>query len=139
MESNLHIGKSVVVEMIASVENTSEERCGFLFGNATNSRIITSIMSTPNISTEDKRRHFAIDPLKYLHAEGYASHNNLELLGIFHSHPNERAVPSETDRKAAQPFLSYVILSVLQAKFSAIRSWRLNHDRLFEEEVIIQY
>ena len=78
-----------------------------------------------------------MDPLEYLRAEKYATAHQLELLGIYHSHPNTTAIPSETDRREAQPFFSYVILSVMQQQFSHIRSWRLNQMNEFEEETIL--
>lgn len=139
MQSELHIEKRVVGKMIATAESNSEEVCGFLFGSNSETRQITGLLPAPNASAQDKNKTFAIDPLDYLRAEDYATHNNLELLGIFHSHPNHPARPSETDRMAAQPFFSYVILSVMQQKFADVRSWRLNSERQFEEETIIQY
>jgi proteasome lid subunit RPN8/RPN11 len=139
MQSKLYIERHVVGKMIAKAEDHSEEICGFLLGNDVDRREITGIMPTRNASSKDKRKTFAIDPLEYLHAEDYAADNNLELLGIFHSHPNHPATPSETDRVAAQPFFSYVIVSVMQHKFADVRSWRLNNEQQFEEERIIQY
>ncbi len=139
MQLELYIEKQLVKKMIINVEAFPEEICGFLFGHESHARMITGIMAARNASTEDRFKHFAIDPLDFLHAEDYATDNNLEFLGIFHSHPNHPAIPSESDRIAAQPFFSYVILSVIQQKFSDIKSWRLNSESKFEEETIIQY
>jgi proteasome lid subunit RPN8/RPN11 len=55
-------------------------------------------------------------------------------LGIYHSHPNHPAIPSEQDRIAAQPYFSYVIISVMNDHIDHIRSWRLNDSSQFEEE-----
>jgi proteasome lid subunit RPN8/RPN11 len=60
----------------------------------------------------------------------------LALLGIYHSHPNHPAIPSEHDRVAAQPWFSYVIISVLERKIGPVRSWRLNEETQFEEETV---
>lgn len=115
------------------------ECCGFLFGVEENdSRSISLIMRVTNISKEDQRRRFSISAADYLQAENYADENNLSLLGIYHSHPNYPAVPSETDRLAAQPYFSYVIISILDRKISHVRSWRLNDQNQFEEESISQ-
>jgi proteasome lid subunit RPN8/RPN11 len=54
-------------------------------------------------------------------------------LGIYHSHPNHPAIPSEHDRVAAQPYFSYVIISAMQGNIDHIRSWRLNEASQFEE------
>lgn len=113
-----------------------DECCGFLFGkeDAHGLRAITEIQVVNNAKEGDKRRRFAIAPLDYIRAEEYADENQLQLLGVYHSHPNHPAVPSEHDRVAAQPWFSYIIVSVLDGKPDALRSWRLNDDNQFEEE-----
>lgn len=115
-----------------------DECCGFLLGTSDEDdrRIVTEIIVVNNAKEGDKRRRFAIAPLDYLKAEAYAEKKQLQLLGIYHSHPNHPAVPSEHDRVAAQPFFSYIIVSVLEKIPGALRSWRLNDDHHFEEEEV---
>lgn len=121
--------------MIGYVEPYSEERCGFLFGyESTEDRTLTRVMTAKNVTKGDKHRNFEISPKDYLNAEDYAVRNKLLLLGIYHSHPNHPAVPSASDREAAQPYFSYVIISVIYKKFSAIRSWKLDDNLQFVEE-----
>ena len=114
-----------------------DECCGFLFGQEQEdgTRIISVIRQVDNAKPGDKRRRFEITPKDYMQAEEFALENNLSLLGIYHSHPGHPAIPSEHDRVAAQPYFSYVIISVLQGNIDHIRSWRLNDDSRFEEEV----
>ena len=81
-------------------------------------------------------RRFEISPGDYLKAERFAEENNTFLLGIYHSHPEHPAVPSEYDRVAAQPYFSYIILSVLGRKFNNLRSWKLNDEFKFVEEKV---
>jgi proteasome lid subunit RPN8/RPN11 len=118
-----------------------DECCGFMFGteDEEENRIIGDILLVNNSKEGDKTRRFEISPLDYLKAEQYAIDNNLSLLGIYHSHPKHPAIPSETDRLSAQPFFSYVIISVLENKAVTIRSWRLNESTQFEEEKITDY
>ena len=113
-----------------------DECCGFLFGkeDANGLRAVTKIQVVNNAKEGDKRRRFAIAPLDYLRAEQYAEDNQLQLLGVYHSHPNHPAYPSEHDRVAAQPWFSYIIVSVLDGKPDALRSWRLNEEDQFDEE-----
>lgn len=133
----MYIEKSLLSEMIANVESFPEERCGFLFGHKTlEDRTITKTMVAENVTQGDKHLRFEIAPKDYLSAENFAEKNDLYLLGIYHSHPNQAAVPSELDRWAAQPDFSYIIISVIRQKFAEIRSWRLNNAFQFEEEKI---
>ena len=114
-----------------------DECCGFLYGQEQEdgTRIISVIRQVDNTKPGDKRRRFEITPKDYMQAEEFALENNLSLLGIYHSHPGHPAIPSEHDRVAAQPYFSYVIISVVQGNIDHIRSWRLNDDSRFEEEV----
>jgi proteasome lid subunit RPN8/RPN11 len=87
----------------------------------------------------DKRRRFEINPIDYMKAERYAAEHDLSLLGVYHSHPLHPAIPSETDRLAAQPFFSYLIISVFPDNPVVLRSWRLNEQVQFEEELVHTY
>lgn len=119
-----------------AVDAFPDECCGFVFGreDSNGRRIITEARVVKNVKEGDKRRRFEIAPQDYLDAEKYAEEKQIELLGVYHSHPNHPAVPSEHDRAAAQPFFSYLIISVNNKEPGPIRSWRLNDDWQFEEE-----
>jgi len=116
------------------------ECCGFVFGVETDDdRIITDMLIVNNSKEGDKRRRFEINATDYLRAEQFATDKNLLLIGVYHSHPNHPAIPSEHDRKSAQPWFSYIILSVTDDHVAGTRSWRLNEEEKFEEEIIINY
>jgi proteasome lid subunit RPN8/RPN11 len=119
-----------------AVEAYPNECCGFLYGNEDSSgrRFITQARLVTNVKDGDKRRRFEISPHDYVEAERYAEEQKIELLGVYHSHPDHPAIPSEHDRAAAQPFFSYLIISVNNKEPGPIRSWRLNDDLRFEEE-----
>jgi proteasome lid subunit RPN8/RPN11 len=121
-----------------AIQAFPDECCGFLFGqeDADDNRIISAIQVVNNAKEGDKRRRFVIAPLDYIKAEQYADDHRLTLLGVYHSHPNHPAIPSEHDRVAAQPFFSYIIISVLAGKIGPVRSWRLNEASQFEEETV---
>jgi proteasome lid subunit RPN8/RPN11 len=132
----LYIEKALVDDLIAMAEPGNEECCGFLFGyGSLEDRIVTKTMMAENIA-ENRKDRFEISPLEYLNAERYADRNSLRLLGIYHSHVDHPAIPSESDRLSAYPELSYLIISVTNQKFKDIRSWRLNLSARFEEELI---
>ena len=128
----------IVNQIEGAIQFCDEECCGFLFGLEEEGKVrtITAMMSAKNVSTADKRKTFAISPEDYIDAESFALQNNLKLLGVYHSHIDYPAVPSEYDRVAAQPYFSYLILSVIDNRVEALRSWTLNDDFKFEEESI---
>lgn len=120
-----------------ALQSFPDECCGFFFGKELGEeRIITNVLIVNNSKEGDKRRRFEIAPKDYLNAERFANENELQLLGVYHSHPNHPAVPSEHDRIAAQPYFSYIIISVRENEIKDIRSWKLNDNFKFEEEEI---
>jgi proteasome lid subunit RPN8/RPN11 len=124
-----------------AINGYPDECCGFLFGEEDDqeSRRILEIGVVHNAKTGDKTRRFEISPVDYMNAERYAIERKCKLLGVYHSHPNHPAIPSEHDRKAAQPYFSYVIISVMNSQIITIRSWRLNEQNEFVEEQILDY
>ncbi len=87
---------------------------------------------------KNQRKQFEIDPADYQKAEKYALKNNLDFLGVYHSHPDHPGVPSEHDRRVAMPFFSYIIVSVNLGSAVRLRSWRLNEQRQFDEETLTE-
>lgn len=120
-----------------ALKSFPDECCGFFFGKEVDKeRIITDILIVNNSKEGDKRRRFEISPKDYLSAERFADEKGLQLLGVYHSHPNHPALPSEHDRIAAQPYFSYIIVSVKDNEIADIRSWQLKDEFQFEEEKI---
>ena len=138
MRMKLNVLQDAIDEMTEHAEETYPNECvGFLFGTEEKERNILVIREVKNAKKGDQRRRFEVDPYDYLHAEKFAEKNGLLLLGLYHSHPDHPAIPSEHDLKQAVPYFSYIILSVQQGTAKDIRSWQLNMDtNQFEEEKV---
>ncbi|MBK6766556.1 MAG: M67 family metallopeptidase [bacterium] len=117
-----------------------EECCGFLFGSEIGyERIVNDVFRIDNGREDNRHRRFLITPEEFQNAERRAQNLDLHLIGIYHSHPDHPAFPSDFDREHALPFYSYVILSVRHAQPAELRSFQLAEDRegYVEEKVII--
>lgn len=90
----------------------------------------------PADETSSERR-YAIAPATMLAAMRAGRARNLDIIGVYHSHPQHPAVPSEFDRACAWPDYSYLILSVKGDQTVDWQSWRLNLDRQFQPESIV--
>jgi proteasome lid subunit RPN8/RPN11 len=112
------------------------ECCGALLGTADDRQVVEAL-PLPNSTEEGPRRRFLITPKDYLMSERQAHSRGLALLGFYHSHPDHPARPSEHDLAHAWPNLHYVILSVMQGRADAMRSWMLEADRSAFAEVPI--
>lgn len=134
----------ITPEILARVHGFGEqaypdEGAGFLLGSGGDLiKQVVDIIALPNTREEEARHNrYLIAPADYLQAELTAERLGLELIGVFHSHPDSPNQPSEFDRDWAQPSFSYIITGVQAGKASGSRSWRLTEDRTrFEEEEI---
>lgn len=134
----LSIRMELVEKIVSHVESAyPEEGAGFLLGGEGE---VKEIFPLPN-AREDAARHnrYLITPEDYLKAEMQAAKLGVDLIGVFHSHPDCPNVPSEYDREWAQPFFSYLITRVDEGKAVSHRSWKLAEDRskYAEEELEI--
>ena len=115
------------------------EGAGFMLGNSSaDLRVVTAILELPNAREESAQHNrYLLTPQDMLRSEQEAARLALNVIGVFHSHPDHPNQPSEFDRQWAMPWFSYIITSVNDGKATASRSWRLTDDReKFIEEKI---
>jgi len=113
------------------------ETCGLLLGRwEGKERVALEAYETPNANKERARDRYEISPEDYLKAEDYALKKGLEIVGVYHSHPDHPDRPSAFDRERALPDLSYLIVSVKGGKVASYRSWELEGEEFKEEEVL---
>jgi proteasome lid subunit RPN8/RPN11 len=111
-------------------ETYPHECCGFMLGSAEDGmQRIVEIRSQANERTESKENRFLITPEQFKAAETAARKARLQLVGIYHSHPDSPARPSEYDRDHAWPWFSYIIVSVKKGKADEAHAWQLRDDR----------
>jgi proteasome lid subunit RPN8/RPN11 len=115
-----------------------DEGAGFLLGEGDAERVIHDLVFAANERELWARpRRYLIDAREYMAAEIESERMGLDLVGVFHSHPDHPNAPSEYDREWAQPVFSYVITSIQAGKAGEAKSWRLADDRNgFVEEKI---
>ena len=140
METQLNLTEEVLAQIHAHGENAyPEEGAGLMLGNDDDDgRVVTVIFPLTN-SREESARHnrYLITPQDMLAGEMEADRLGLDVVGIFHSHPDHPSLPSEFDREWALPWYSYLITSVVEGKARDSRSWRLSENRdSFAEETI---
>jgi proteasome lid subunit RPN8/RPN11 len=121
-----------------AVEAYPEECCGILLGiSEGGAKIVSTILEISNARTNERRRRFLISADQYRQAEERARIEGWEILGIYHSHPDHPARPSEFDLAHALPSWSSLIVSVRKGIPEEFTSWLLKEDRSgYEEEQI---
>ena len=89
-------------------EEYPHECCGFLFGTLIEgTQQIVEARRQSNARTESREIRFLISPEDFREAERYARKSGRQMLGIYHSHPDDAAHPSEYDRDHALVQLSH--------------------------------
>ncbi len=118
-----------------------EEGAGLLLGKEqSGEREVVSIFSLAHAREDTARfNRYLLTPEDYAHGEQEAARLGLEVIGIFHSHPDHPNQPSEYDREWAMPWFSYLITSVLSGHAVSSRSWQLKGDRsqFIEQELLV--
>jgi proteasome lid subunit RPN8/RPN11 len=89
-----------------------------------------------NLGTQ-KNTYYTIAPEVMLKVQKEASDRQLDIIGIYHSHPDHPAIPSEFDRLCGWQAYSYIIVSVLQGKARDVLSWSLDDNHQFQPEEIV--
>lgn len=130
----------------------AQECCGLLIGYSSFEdgiwhRTVQTIKPTQNVWNEQTdlpnaeglstTRRYSIVPEELLRAQKVARTQGCDIIGVYHSHPDHPAVPSECDRKWAWPQYSYIILSVQQGIACDVRSWILDEHGQFQPEPLI--
>lgn len=151
----LHLTQDQLHQIQTQAERTyPEECCGLLLGERDRSgnKQVHEIRETPNawtaeataelalqipaaqISEGAKLDRYWIDPRDLLKAQKYCRDRNWTILGIYHSHPDHPAIPSECDRVLAWAEYIYLILSLQQGKTQDVRGWQLDASHQFQPE-----
>ncbi len=96
-----------------------EESCAMLLGTSRgNMATVGEIIFAAN--AQKSRTSFAISHKDVIECYGRAEQKNMQMVGIFHSHPDSPAVPSKTDERfmLVNP-VAWVIYSGLNGDFRA--------------------
>jgi proteasome lid subunit RPN8/RPN11 len=136
--TRLHLPAELRGEVAAWVEaGYPFETCGLLIGRAGDERIeVERVTAAANLRSERSTDRYLVDPDAWLAADEAARRDGLDVVGIWHSHPDCPARPSTTDLEAAWEGYSYLIVAVTGEGDFDFRSWRLAGE-LFREEQIL--
>ena len=119
-----------------AAEAYPHEACGLMLGRRDGAAAeVVELRRARNANTDRARDRYEIDPADYLAAEEAAARAGLEIVGIWHTHPDHPARPSATDLELAWAGWSYVIAAVTAGGMTELRSWRLDGGAFDEEEI----
>src|SRR2546425_1669446 len=126
-DRGLHLPEAVAAAIRRHGEETyPHECCGALVGRDGH---VAATVALPNTTEEGPRRRFLVRPSDYRLAERRAGELSGELLGVYHSHPDHPARPSQYDLDHAWPTFAYVIVAVASGTSGDLTGWWVKDDR----------
>ena len=130
----MQIARSVLVAIRRHLVTAyPAEGCGFLVGarRPDGAVVISQQLPVNNHRVTDgaARTRYFISPDDFRCAESEAAAAGLQVVGVYHSHPDSGPQPSSYDREHAWPWYRYLIVSVIGGVVKDERAWELTDDR----------
>jgi proteasome lid subunit RPN8/RPN11 len=116
------------------------EGVGFLFGRDNGDElVIEAVRAVENRrETDAQNNRYEVSPQDFVQAEIEAERLGLDLIGVFHSHPDHPAQPSQFDLDHAMPHFSYLISAIEAGRARVTQAWQLKGDReAFDEDTLV--
>jgi proteasome lid subunit RPN8/RPN11 len=106
------------------------ECCGAMLGTTDGeNKIVREAIALQNAFEGAQAERYELRPEDLLAADKAARERNMDLIGIYHSHPDCDAYFSKTDLQNSCPWYSFVVLSVQKGEFHHANSWLPNFDQ----------
>ncbi len=111
-----------------------KECCGAMLGRVEGgAKLVTEAVPMQNAYAGEQADRYELRPEDLLEADQQARARGLDLIGIFHSHPDCDAYFSNTDLKNSCPWYSFVVLSIQDGKFNHANSFLPDLDQTSAE------
>ncbi|HKW98309.1 MAG TPA: M67 family metallopeptidase [Bryobacteraceae bacterium] len=116
------------------------ECCGAMLGTIEDGhKRVRLSMPLENAAAGPHHSRYELRPEDLLHADREARKQKMDLVGIYHSHPDCGAYFSETDLKNSCPWYSFVVLSIQKGEFDHANSWLPNAEQTAAEKEELVY
>jgi proteasome lid subunit RPN8/RPN11 len=103
------------------------ECCGAMLGSTGDGvKLVREALPLENAFEGAQAARYELRPEDLLAADRAARERRMELIGIYHSHPDCDAYFSRTDLKNSCPWYSFVVLSIRNGEFHHANSWLPN-------------
>lgn len=116
------------------------ECCGAMLGiTQDGARVVQVAVPLENVFQGPQQDRYELRPEDLVRAEQEARRRQMDLIGVYHSHPDCDAYFSSTDLKNSCPWYSFVVLSVRNGKLDHARSFLPDLDQTKAEQEELSY
>ena len=107
-----------------------DECCGAMLGSTdSDTKIVRQAIALENAFEGAQATRYELRPADLLAADKAARERHMDLIGIYHSHPDCDAYFSATDLKNSCPWYSFVVLSIQKGEFHHANCFLPNVDQ----------
>ena len=139
----IFISSALLKVIIDEAETAApEECCGLLVGrdwtegSAEGDLAVTRVAPSANVTEGNPQKSFEIDPNLRFNLMREIRDSNKRIIGVYHSHPDQSAQPSERDlAQAWEPELAWLIVSLINCQAVHTTAHALSTDASHFEEV----
>src|SRR5580692_4281410 len=111
------------------------ECCGAMIGSIDGeNKTVVRALALDNVSGGSQRAYYELRPEDLLRADREAREHKMDLIGIYHSHPDCAAYFSPTDLKNSCPWYSFVVLAIKEGRCDHAKSWLPNAEQTAAEK-----
>jgi proteasome lid subunit RPN8/RPN11 len=125
----LTLANSLLELIKAHAVDSYPNECSGLIVGLYDKGVAKRIFPMKNVHSEGTHNRYLIDPKEYVQVEKQARSLGQDVIGIYHSHPDVPAKPSQYDTDHTWPFYTYVIASVMKKKVDHVLAWTLRDDK----------
>ena len=123
----------VPIGLLAVIEQQAlacypNECCGVLVGRPGARTAAHSVHPVENQRADQASHRYEIDPRQVVRLDRQAEERGQEIIGFYHSHPGQRATPSDSDREYAWPGYLYLIVGLTAKGETEIRAWTYDEE-----------
>src|SRR5690349_8196153 len=117
-----------------------DECCGAMIGSiGDDGKLVKVAIPLQNAFDGAKAARYELRPEDLLAADKAARERQMDLIGIYHSHPDCDAYFSRTDLENSCPWYSFVVLSIRKGEFDHANSWLPNVDQTAADKEELTY
>lgn len=116
------------------------ECCGAMLGEVDGGvKTVRLALRLRNAFDGAQNTRYEVRPEDLLAAEREARSRDMDLVGIYHSHPDCGAYFSETDLKHSCPWYSFVVISIRRGVFDHANCWLPNAEQTAAEKEELEW
>ena len=130
----MRIRESSIKEIFTQGEREAPlEACGYLAGK---DNVVIRVF--PMVNIDKSEEHFSFDPVEQFRVMREARNEGVDILGVYHTHPNSPARPSAEDIKLAYDSSAVYVIASLLPGLEKVRAYKILKGEVTEELLTVE-